>query len=172
MALKAPFAPQGLIRRGHITKPELLIIPQKQRGALPLFWLPQQRLTFLMENAVPYIQCTPYTLLTLTQPPGPVLLLNYDSSTCKYKERLSLEALCKCNFHFAAPEGSIQSSQVDSWASCQSKGYYSYSALWQKNPLWVSQGPVPLPQGQSQRKKGGPKSQCQHSWAARITQTP
>lgn len=128
MTLKAPFAPQGLIRRGHITKPELLIIPQKQRGALPLFWLPQQRLAFLMENAVPYIQCTPYTLLTptqppghtqctlltLTQPPGPVLLLNYDSSMCKYKERISLEALCKCNFHFAAPEGSIRSSQVDS----------------------------------------------------------
>lgn len=58
MTLKAPFAPQGLIRRGHVTKPELLIIPQKQCSALSLFQLPWQRLAFLMENSVPYIQCT------------------------------------------------------------------------------------------------------------------
>lgn len=139
MTFKVPFAPHGLIRRGHITKPELLIIPQKQLGALSLFWLSWQRLAFLMENAVPCIQCTQHTLLTLTQPPGPALLLNYDSLMYKYKERISLEALCKCNFHFAAPEGSIWSSQVDAWASCQSKGCYSYSALWQKkSPLGVT----------------------------------
>lgn len=100
----------------------------------------------------------------------PVLPVNFDSLMHKSKERISLEALCSCNFHFAAPGGSIWSSQVDTWASCQSKGCYSCSVLTEKSPLGVP-GPRSSPPGQAQRRKGGPKSHCQHSWAARITQT-
>lgn len=62
---------------------------------------------------MPYLQCAQHTLFTLTQPPEPVLPVNYDSLMYKYKERISLEALCNCNFHLAAPGGSICSSQVD-----------------------------------------------------------